>query len=614
MAYSPSLSDIPASQAPQPATSGTYTPSLADIQQSLPINDTGNPTFNKIVAPISGIGQEGINTIRAFGLLGAKLFNNVANIGNAKKAKQINDQLNQWASTGTGPTMIDQLANSPTHAETVAQTQEPGLYSVGQAVGSVGTSMGALAPLTAPISALAGAGMDAIAPTISKSPIMGPLAKTVLQNTMYGAALDPENPVRGAVEGGEQGLAWGVPLAGANHFLGRGGDIVNYQMGNIAKTANDPYAEEAMLRTQAQLKNGGPLYSKYQTAVPMTNAINAKVMEASPLNPSGSSAIETVANLQKANYDNIFSEYENQKAPLIAAKDKFNPSNYLDARSQYPEDSTVKLPVMKSAIKNGSATIDDMWTQRQMLDRTINNVRYNGDANQKQSLDDLIQMRNALTGDIQNSAKSIGLEDNFNTSNSIYHDQLMPFQALTDNGKLTSPSDVRNAMTTLNQVFTKAAVRGRPDFEQINDITKTLGPGGKDLVGQAMLEYVVKQSQDAKGNINAATLNKSIRKMEDSGIVNTSWGQGTRDALNGIQKILEGSPEINNTGMMPKTNETTITNFPMKFLQNMVYSRAGVGALRTIGGTGNAAEGMRRDVMNFLTGLATYHAVNSNPK
>lgn len=481
-----------------------------------------------------------------------------------------------------------------TQAERNAMDQNPHIGPLANTIGYMGGMLAPQAKVLTPVGNKIESLVSGVAPTVAKSPVVkGAISQGVLGGTL-GAASNPEDPLKGGAIGAITGAALGGVGGGIGYKLQRGGDIVDFETQNLKAAGIDPSSVEGISRITKSLKDNGVDMSKIANQKIITNKIGDMILKSGPLTNLDTPAAETIANLAQTNFTKVAADVKNGFAPIRNATQTFTPENTQNLIKTMDKSVLKQLPKQNMPTQ---PTINDMWTYRERLDDVMQSLRakaINGTA-LKGDLVPLQQVRNAISQDMLASAEKIGLKDQFLNTETIYKNQYLPFKTLnTESGKLNSEADIDQAMRTINTLLNPKI---SPKFDQLRDVATTLGSQGRQLVGQATLQNMYARSLTDKGLVNPKTYFTQLKKAKVSGMTSRLWDKETRNAAEGIAKILDGADEAMKLGTIQSPQQGMIT----KVLDAATKNRFGIWVLERIGSSKTPQKTVRAMIQSLIT-------------
>lgn len=560
---------------------------------------TGSGIVDKAYAGASGALLGAVNSTAQMGSLANNILKGGAHLlygkllGNKEAEANVVDSLNT-VENKLG-SVVDSARGYIKNDPTGIAAQHPLAYGVGGALGTVGGLVAGSSALSKPLGALGSLVGDSI-PMIGKSPIVSNVANLETQAGIIGAASDPEHPIKGAVTS----MVTAAPFAAAGAYmdykLKRAGDIVNFETDNLMNAGVNPASKEGLTRIKTAIKNDGLDYSKYNVQGQIDAKIKAQIQDINPLTNLDTPPAQTIANIAQVSYKDTMSTINNLKKPLVQSEAILPTESANAALASLPSNMVKKLPTSLPE----KATFDDIWTYRQDLDTIISTERGRlamGTAKGTDALNlqKLVGLRQAVTEDLNTGATSLGMADQWGQLNQLYQSKIVPLKALaTSSGKLNSPEDVNDAITTLNRLFKARNV----NYNQVIDVTKSLGQDGQKLVGQAMLQRMYMDSLNDKGLANAKTFLAQLKKARSTGIMNNIWDLETRQAAQGILKVIDGSDEALRLGSIQDATGL------MSKLPSLLGNRAGITLLKMVGSSNTPQTFVRKSIIELANGAA----------
>jgi hypothetical protein len=489
---------------------------------------------------------------------------------------------------------IQNLADNPTPYEQQAQQAHPIATALASGVGYVGGMTGLSNLATKPLAAATGPLTQAIIPKAIQGPVLNTAVDTGLQSGILGAASNPDHPVQGFGYGLSIGLPLGAIGGAVGSKLKRSGDVVDYETQNLTNAGVDPYSNEGTTRILKALKDNGLDMSKYQVQKVISAGIQNKLDSINPVNMIEDAPSKVIANLAKSNFKTVSADIKQGFQPIRDAKQTFQASSFNNEVQGM--DKSIQQVLPKQSLPE-NPTINDMWKYRERLDDVIQATKARAMAGNalKSDVMPLNTLRNALTEDMVKSADQIGLKDQFLQTEQKYINQYLPFKSFnTASGKIVSPEDVNDAMSRLNILFKARNV----NINQINNIAKSLGPNGNELIGKAMLENMYRTSLNDKGVVTSKTFFTQLKKYNASGLAKEVWGPATKEAAQGISKILDGADEAIKMGTIKDA-----TSFYAK-LPSLISTRPGLALIRAIGSSKTPQTQIRSLLGQLISGTA----------
>lgn len=441
---------------------------------------------------------------------------------------------------------VQNLRNTPTAYEQQAQQDYPIAHAVGQGTGNVVTTLGAANVATRPLMGPSTALTNAIVPRTLQGPIINTGVNFGLQGAAAGAISNPQNPGQGAVQGGLYGGLAGLAFGAAAQKLQRAGDVMQFEKQNAQDAGVPLNSIEAKSRINNQLRENGPDFSKNVIQKQLTKDIQGKIQAIDETQDLNIMPSERIAKLAATKYQDVQAKVSSELKPFNELQDKFQAPSLNAALANTPNSVSKILP--KALPEN--PTFNQLWDYRKDLDLTRSFLQAKLNAKTATTLERnqniaLAGIRKNVTEDMLNAADSLGMKEKFLAAETMYKNELLPFNSfVTKSGKLASPEDINDAMTRLNRL----TMARNANINDINNITSSLGPNGKSLVGQAMLQRAFELSKNDKGLVDPNKVFVMLKKYKNSGVYDRVWDAPTRIQANGIAKILDGAGEMMKVG------------------------------------------------------------------
>lgn len=406
------------------------------------------------------------------------------------------------------------------------------------------------------------------------------------QGVLTGAATNPENPIKGAIEGGILGVATGG-IAGR---LSRKAEIINDKIDEAAKVGYGPLSQQGQASIKQALENNGQDLSKEELQQQVKNVITQKLEAVAPKVDLQASPTDTIASLAKAN----FAEVKATKNALYA------PLNDSTAVAPTPILANALSSVRSTAAKDllpdalpANPTISDLMAYRRQaaagIDQATRAVK-NGTGDFR-AIDELNKVKSAVTDDLNTAASKAGIGDQLAKADAFHKNNYLPFQIYNKSGQLTSEKDATKAWTVIN----RALMTPRPNLEKITEISKTLGPQGKEIVGHAYLQQAVKNAVDLDGKIKVSTIATKFNRLENSGLADQILTPELREAFNGMKIIADGANKI------MKGSDKPAKGAIMNMLDGLTHSAGGIMILRGLGSKTTAPAKIKNAIGKLLT-------------
>jgi len=558
------------------------------------------PVTSRINAAGTGLAQGVSDSIGDIGGLAHNILNSIPGIKGSALDKGMTSAGRAYDTASQSISQNPQMQN--------AIDQHPALYGLGGGIGYTAGNMVGLSPVTTPATRLLeGAAGKVLPSALGKSALAkGAISQGVLGAGM-GAAASPDAPVQGAIKGGLAGAGLGAVGGVIGQKLSRTGDIIDFQAEHNESAGIIPGSVEDVSSIIKSLKDGGVDMTKYNVAKTVNNQIADRIMQSGPIQDLKQAPGITITNLAQANFKNVSDRINAAKAPLIASTQQFPTTNYQQAIQEVAPQIKSPLITKNLPVVSQNMSFDDLWNKRQQLDSVINATKIQAVSKPfiKSNLTPLIQMRQAMSNDLEASANSLGLGKNWQDANQIYQQEKLPFQAFrTKSGQLVDQVDVQQALKKVNTLLNP---RISPNFEELNKVSASLGPDGQKLISQAMLTNFYKKSVDTEGNVNPVTFFTQIRKAEASGLDSNLWGSDARQAANGIKEIIKGSKLAGKVA--PGIDEAKQIN--INLVPNLIASRPGIALLRMLGSSKTPQSVIRDSVQKLITGAVVQSQANN---
>lgn len=534
------------------------------------VNQTGSLANTILKSTLNKIYGQGNSATKGLDMLG-------------NKANEISQEFDNWLSPRT---LAEQNAiDQSTVAGPLAQT-----------IGYMGGAGAIQGKVLSPVSNIMEKAITPILPAglAGSSLVKGAISQGTL-GAGLGAAATPDQPLQGAIQGAKVGAVLGAVAGPIGAKLARGNAILDFEKQNMINSGINPDSIEGVTRQIKALKDNGVSMSTVLLKKQISNQIADKIQSAGPLTNLNQTPVETISELATKRYADLQSQMKTLTAPLDQLKSTFNTDQFTTTKAQVTSDIASKQLRNAIPLIPDNASFTQMWQTRQKLDIILSTARIQA-ANGKILKTDLVplnQMRDALTQDMNKAATDSGLGQNFQDANNLYKQNILPFQAFrTTSGKLISPEDVQESMKRINTLLNPKI---SPDYKSLNKVADSLGPDGKEIVGQSILQNMVLKSQDQHGNIDPQQFFSKMKKATSAGMDNILWSKNTRDAAKGIQKILEGSKETTSLGTI---NDPSMLS---KLIPSLMGNRIGMILLRTIGNSNTPGQISRELLQKVLT-------------
>lgn len=489
--------------------------------------------------------------------------------------------------------------------ERQAVSENPHLYAAGATLGDVGIQTGTTAIASAPVTTALNKGLSYAVPMLGKSPVISGSINQGVQGAVLGAANDPEDPLRGAKVGATLGAALGGIGGIVGPKLSRSGDVQEFEQANARQAGIDPYSYEGVTRTKNALKTNGADFAKYTVGRQVTEGADEAISKIAPVLKDGEMPAETLTRFASTNFKDVRAKLKAGFTPIENIKEQFEPINFLKTKETLGSDVLKKLP--DTTLPN-LATPNDMWQYRQALDDNIRVLSRKAKESvlASKQVRTLTETRNALTEDLLAATNKVGLKDQFLKSEEIYRNEFLPYSVFKTDLKGNELTDkAMNDMMTKFNKFTQA--KANMNINDINDITKTLGPEGKKVMGWALLQKALLDTSDAKGIVNAKTLYSKVRKYDNMGIFNKLGGEELKTTVNGIRRIADGADE-----MVRQGTPIDAINSVWSKLPSFLGSAVGRGLLKTIGSSKTPQTQWRNMIGQVIFGTLVIHKVQKN--
>lgn len=599
--------------------SNTAMDTIHSLDPSKPLADPSQTGFKgALYAAGSGAINKGIKGLEDIGTLAhtvlsagahalyGKLMNNPAAEASVKEGLQMaGDKLYSAAES------TRDYLNPKSDFGKKAVAEHQGAYGVGGLAGYLGSQVAVGGALMKPLGALVDPIADAM-PMLKESPVLSNAIKQGTQNSIIGAANDPNNPVRGALTGAGVGAVGGGVLGAVGYKINRATNIINHEMENSKATGLNPYSHESVANIQKQLAQDG-IHMRTLTirdAAKQTFNDQMKAIRPAGYDPANEMPMNYLGRLASTNLPKELETSKTLYKNINENQTEFTPTNFRTALKNNGTGVLDKVNMPLSGIPGTKGTanlqmkLDDMLSYRKQFDSTIRqaqNLAKNGKITDEQA-NSLYGVRQALNQDIHDSAKSVGLETDLNNAEQHYNQNIRPFQTYDknlQNLKNMSPEEMGGKVwkTAVKQLQARF-----PDPVKLKNIATTLGPDGQSMLGWAKIENDLNMSM--KSNVfQPQTFAQRISKGENSGLNKMILSQDHQDVVKGINEVMKRVTQMEPT----PDKENIITSVVHGVISKALGNRVGIGLLKTIGSV-TKPEAVRAMIKSFITGVMTLDA------
>lgn len=576
MAYTPSLSDIPA-QAPQasasnapagnqstaqasPTPAAGYTPSLSDVPGQAPTDFPSKAlaaTGSMTGGMLKGIGQtleagpniagaviqHGLNLLNSYGIVPDSIKDQYS-----KGRQKMKDFVE-----GMGQKVLD-FQQIPSKED---QTANPTISKVGNVAGNM---------LGSTLAAGAVVGNLGLASGLSRP--LGMAINQGAQGVLMGAG-SSDSPLTGGAIGGAIGGTVGSVVG----KLSRTGEVINDKIDDATRLGFSPYSEQGIKSIKGALDNNGKELTTEEIERQTNIAMRAKLDALAPDVEIKQSPVDTIVN-QAAKQFPIIQE---QKNALYA------PLNESKAPVTTPMLDTALVNVNKNAQSllpdklPENPTLGDLMTYRRQVSAGINQseraIKMGSPSGDFKSLQQLIEVKKAVTTDLNAAADKVGLSGQLQKADQFHATQYKPFEVYdTESGKLQSPQDMQDAWSKVSRLLKQKM----PNLTAMSQVASTLGPQGKQLFGYGYMEQALNRSMNVDERIFPSKVSTELNKLENSGLAQHILTPELKEAFQGLRNIAEGA--IKTTKGSPAAKGAIAD-----FIKSATHSSAGITLLRALG-------------------------------
>lgn len=410
-----------------------------------------------------------------------------------------------------------------------------------------------------------------------------------VSGALMGAGQDAQNPLGGAA----LGAGIGTVVGGVAGRFSRKASIINDKIDEAAKAGYGPMSQQGQASIKKALEDGGQDLSKEELEQQTKNVLTQKLESiASPKLDLNKSPTEQIADLAKANFKEVKATKNALYQPLNeSVAEAATPTLTSTLGSELNATTQKMLP--KTLPEN--PTISDLMAYRRSVAAKIDQANKAAKAGVNteayDTVGELAQIKTAVTKDLEDSAAKVGLDGQLAKADTYHKNNYLPFQIYNKAGQLTSDRDGAKAMTIIN----KALITPRPNFDKLNEVAKTLGPQGKELMAHAYLQQSVKNAVDLDGKIDVAMLRTKFNRLENSGLGDLILTPETREAFDGMKLVVDGANKTVK-GMDKPTKDGV-----MSLVDGLTHSAGGIAMLRAIGSKTAPAAKIKNFVLQLLS-------------
>lgn len=583
---SPTIDFQPVSNAVTPTSMQNLPNPLTGAQKAVSgINAAAGSFLGGEMKAVGQLGTLGKTVIaNTIGRLADQETKNIAN----KAANYIQDKFGAAKSF---------LADDPSMKADVAAN--PTTSSIAGGVGYLGASAAGAQAIAKPLEAGGAA--------LSKGSILNSAAGAgalsgATQGAVMGGAANEANPVQGALTGVALGGAIGGVAGAASNYLKNTAAGINKVVDDAADNGLDMQSPQVLQAAKDAVKNQGTDVAKLNFKQQFNDAVNKKLDEIRPQTfvPNTSPAA-FMADKVENNFKDVIATKNALYAPINADATPQVANNFNSLVDQLKSDLPKSIGLPTKALPE-NPTLQNMLNYRQTLRAKLDQAETSAQAGNlsREDAKPYIQLMNGLQTDIKAAAQKSGLGDQLAKAEQHYQENVLPFQVYGD-----ATQDLNNEAF---QKFSTQLKSPRPNLPLINNLAKTVGPEGRDLMGWAKLETNYNRSLSFQGTrFDPTKFDSALTKDRISGLADKIYSPEHLAAIKGITAINRAGKDII-SAIKPAT-ETPLTalNAPGKIVQGLLTSRPGMKLLSLIG----TNSGNRGFVTSTVQDLLKSAAINT---
>lgn len=499
-------------------------------------------------------------------------------------------------------------ANTDDRFQSNATAEHPFLYAAGATLGNVGLQTGALNPIANKASQAIEPALTKASPIVGESPALKGAINQGLVGGSMGVAQNPDHPIAGGLIGATLGGYIGSKAGVIGEQVNRAGSIISKSIEDMTIAGQNPGSLAAIEKIQANLKNQGLVYKTQAIQQAAKAKIESQISELRPQGYTpGTSPINIMMEHVSSNAADVKATTEANYAPINSSTAKIPATSFLETLKTAENSNSVQLAV-KNLDLNQPLTLDSMLQQRRVLDGRISQLQAQQRAG-KIANDDILpvyQLRQNLNSDIHEGAKQLGLESQLNHAEQYFNTYVRPFQQLDKSGKyVNNTAATTKAMQT---IATQLQAR-RPNFTTIQLASNILGPEGKQLVSWGVVENAFNKATTLSGQFKPTTLQSNLTRLRSSGLMDIMFDSETKQAVNGMSKILEGASRAT-----AGTAEAEMKEQIPSHITSLAQSRSGIQLLRFLGNPSVPTQQRNEMVKQLLTGISVYTSSKLIPR
>jgi hypothetical protein len=586
MAYTPSLADLPQTQAPAapqagnqppvepvattspaptPVAKGSYTPSLADIPgvapTTLPSKLAAGAT-SMAKGAVEGIGQ----TLAAPVNLLASAMEEGLKI--ASKAGIVPDSMyqNTKANNAGMRQGMSQLGNAIENkvfpSDTVgaaAQQENPQIskYSnvAGNMLGSAATAGGMVGKLLPEANA-----------------VLSGAATQGAQGLLMGASANPEKPWTGGAAGATVGAIGGAVVG----KLDRSAQIIADKIDDAERIGVPAMSEAGVKSIKGALDDSGKELTTEEVEKATKIAIQSKLDSVAPKVDISQPPTDMITNMATTRFPEMETAKNALYKPLNESTVPAVTPTLNTALSTITNKKAVEL--LPKSLQPNSQTLGDLMTYRKQIQGSIDQaqkaITMGTNTADFKTVQDLIKVKDSVTQDLNAAADKAGLAGQLQKADDFYKNEYSPFKVYnTTSGKLLSPEDITDTWTRVSKLLKPRL----PNLTAMEQVAKTLGPEGKQVFGYAYLQQAVNRSMNVDGRIFPGKITQELNKLENTGLAAHILTPELKEAFEGMRNIAEGALKTT------KMSSQAAPGLVMSFVNSLTHNSMGINLLRTLG-------------------------------
>lgn len=446
--------------------------------------------------------------------------------------------------------------------------------------------------------------------TLNKS--LGTAVNLGIQGILQGAGANPENPIAGGAVGGAIGSVFGG-IAGK---LSRSADIINDKIDDAERVGLSPFSEAGVKSIKGALDNSGKELTTEEVEKATKVALQSRLDSVAPKVDITQKPTDMIANLAMTNYPKVIKEQDALYAPLHEADVVADTPKLTSTLNTLNETTTKALPDPLPQ----NPTLDNLLTYRRQVAASINladkAIKTASPTASFKTLEQLMDVKKAVTEDLNTTASSIGLGDQLAKADAFHVNQVKPFEVYnTESGKLVSPTDMTDTWTRTSKLLRPRL----PNLTAMAQVATTLGPQGKQVFGYAYLQQAMERSMNVDGRIFPSKISGELNKLQNSGLAQHILTPELKEAFTGAVRVVNGikieSMRNIAEGALKTTKGMDSKSAGMvgKLMNQLTHSTAGITLLRGLGSNTTPIAKIKNIISQLITTTVEKNASSNIP-